>query len=266
MRPSDNRHTWQTIAEKTSELIALILAYRETFRGIPTKESKAFTISRLVHRVMRNLRGILAMAQLSADYENSTFLKLPVGLLIRNCLMDMIMALNISKHDEETCSNQMKLANHKYVKALFEEYEVYRDKIDWEEDEAEKEQMYTMALEDAYLPELEFNQAQWDKFLRAGEIEPKKERYIWKERDLKAIFKDTVKPSDQIKELKEKVSTDEEIGDCVRTLYAYYKYFSQYEHYSERGDGDSLADFGKDNIRFEKVFDHLKTAVKLSFV
>lgn len=57
--------------------------------------------------------------------------------------------------------------------------------------------------------------------------------------------------------LKDKVISDTGVRGCVRILVAYYKYFSQYEHYSECGKGDSAAPFGRDNIRYEKVFDHL---------
>lgn len=35
------------------------------------------------------------------------------------------------------------------------------------------------------------------------------------------------------------------------------------KEYSECGKGDSAAPFGWDNIRYEKVFDHLKSYVKL---
>lgn len=75
---------------------------------------------------------------------------------------------------------------------------------------------------------------------------------------------DGCKASDgKLKSLMEAVGDDEEVGECVRKLYAYYKYFSQYEHYSECSNGDSTVPFGEDNVRFEKVFSHLGTCVEL---
>ena len=46
-------------------------------------------------------------------------------------------------------------------------------------------------------------------------------------------------------------------SSIARKLFAYYKYFSQYEHFSESGYGDALVDFGNDNISFEKALECL---------
>ena len=65
-----------------------------------------------------------------------------------------------------------------------------------------------------------------------------------------------------LKNIKISLCNNNKTKECVKNLYAYYKYFSQYEHFSQRGDGDSLADFGYDNIRFEKAIMHLEECIK----
>lgn len=54
------------------------------------------------------------------------------------------------------------------------------------------------------------------------------------------------------------LSGDPELGGLVCSLYAYYKYFSQYEHFSELGTGDATQDFGEDNIKFPRAFDYIE--------
>ena len=44
-------------------------------------------------------------------------------------------------------------------------------------------------------------------------------------------------------------------------LFAYYKYFSQWEHFSENGTGDILANFGEDNIKLPMTFGHISQAL-----
>ena len=50
-----------------------------------------------------------------------------------------------------------------------------------------------------------------------------------------------------------------------KKLYHYYKYFSQYEHFSELGFGDVKASFGEDNIHMPSAIKTLKDAVDLIF-
>ena len=52
-------------------------------------------------------------------------------------------------------------------------------------------------------------------------------------------------------------------GRVVNRLNAYYRYFSQYEHFSEQGCGDSLAPFGSDNVSFPLAIDALEEGLKV---
>ena len=66
-----------------------------------------------------------------------------------------------------------------------------------------------------------------------------------------------------IKRIVEVLRNNQYTAEVSRRLYAYYKYFSQYEHFSESGYGDTLADFDKDNISFEKAFECLISGMYL---
>lgn len=50
---------------------------------------------------------------------------------------------------------------------------------------------------------------------------------------------------------------------CAKNLYAYYKHFSQYEHFSESGFGDAIADFSNDNVNFEMALVRLEESISV---
>lgn len=250
-----NDIVWRKISHSSASLIQYIIEHRDLFKNNSQRDPRITTIICLVHRIMRNLRGVHVLAAESVRHNNSVFLKLPVGLVMRNCLMDSILALHIASKDAEDGAKLIALSNRNYVKALFDEFEVYRDKQTIHFDVVTAERMFTMAIEDTYLHELTFNEG-------VGEIEPLNERKIWRARDLKDVYEGCKRSDADIRNIKDSLSGDKGLSDCVRSLYAYYKYFSQYEHYSPLGDGDSLADFGDDNIRFEKVFLHIGKCIR----
>ena len=109
---------------------------------------------------------------------------------------------------------------------------------------------------DTYLNFLDVNK-------NIDDLEPMKERFMWKVCDPKDIYSEYKRGDGLLKSMKDVLSDDDILGGCVNSLYAYYKYFSQYEHYPEYANSDSLVDFGNDNIRFEKVFDYIECVTKL---
>ena len=57
-----------------------------------------------------------------------------------------------------------------------------------------------------------------------------------------------------------------ELEKVATRLYHYYKYFSQYEHFSENGQGDVLASLekdGNDNIHLPSAIRALSTGVEI---
>ncbi len=219
------------------------------------RDDRIGIIISIIYRIIRNIRAVLLLSAESAKKEDSIFMKLPVGILIRNCIMDGILAMHIANNNDQVCKNLMALSNRNYLNALFEEFEVYRDKLGDDFDEVTSEHMYTMAIEDTYLNELQWNEGN-------KKIEPLNERNIWKATNYRDIYEGCKKADIDLKNIMDFLCNDNKTRECVKNLYAYYKYFSQYEHFSQRGDGDSLADFGFDNIRFEKAIIHLQECIK----
>ena len=250
-----NRISWSKILESSARLFQYITDKRELFAGASRNNPRTAGVACITYRILRNLRAVHVLSVESTKRPDSVFLKLPIGLIIRNCLMDGILALYIVNNNDEVCKNLNALGNRNYVNALFDEYEVYRDKLTFPVDNVVSEHLYTMAIEDTFLEDLSINE-------NNGTIIPLNERYTWRAREFKDIYEGCKRSDADIRNMKDKLTCNRDIEDCVRCLYAYYKYFSQFEHYSQRGDGDSLADFGNDNIKFEKVFIHLENCIK----
>ncbi|MDE6272182.1 MAG: hypothetical protein K2M31_04155 [Muribaculaceae bacterium] len=250
-----NRAVWKIISDEVSILLNYILKYQKMLKMHSKRDDRIGIIISIIYRIIRNIRAVLLLSAESAKKEDSIFMKLPVGILIRNCIMDGILAMHIANNNDQVCKNLMALSNRNYLNALFEEFEVYRDKLGDDFDEVTSEHMYTMAIEDTYLNELQWNEGN-------KKIEPLNERNIWKATNYRDIYEGCKKADIDLKNIMDFLCNDNKTRECVKNLYAYYKYFSQYEHFSQRGDGDSLADFGFDNIRFEKAIIHLQECIK----
>lgn len=250
-----NKTIWEIIFKEVSDLLNYIFEYHYVLKIHSKREDRICIIISIIHRIIRNIQAVYFLSAESATKEDSIIMKLPVGILIRNCLMDGILAMHIANNNDQVCQNVMALSNRNYLNALFEQFEVYRDKLGDNFDDITSEHMYTMAIEDSYLNELKWNE-------NNTAIELLNERYIWKAPNIKDIYDGCKKTDIELKYLKDSFCSDNKTRECVKNLYAYYKYFSQYEHFSQRGNGDSLADFGSDNIKFEKSIINLKECIK----
>lgn len=248
----ENLKVWREIDRECIETIALVV--RNSRRISDSKDACLVnhTISKLLWRMLKNLKAIQLLTNQALHMDGSTFLKLPFGLLLRNCLMDGITGLKIAKDDENTCKNLTDLWNRNYVKSMHEEYDVYRDKlVDSGLDDDTIKGMYALAIEDTFLGELDL-----DKPYNATP-------FGWDVRECREVYEGCKRKDGELKTLKDDIMEDEQAGSCAATLYSYYKYFSQYEHYSDWGNGDACADFGHDNINFCKAFHHLRTCLVL---
>ena len=66
-----------------------------------------------------------------------------------------------------------------------------------------------------------------------------------------------------LKKIVDVLKKNKNTSNIARRLYAYYKYFSQYEHFSESGQGDALEDFGNDNVSFDKALECLISGMNM---
>ena len=130
--------------------------------------------------------------------------------------------------------------NKDYVISLLPRVEVYKDKVSALGFTDEFiENLYLLQLEDNYYKYLSFDKTT-DEFTKIP---------MWNiENKCKTIT---------LKAIVDILKKNEYTSIIAQKLFAYYKYFSQYEHFSESGYGDALVDFGNDNISFEKALECL---------
>lgn len=217
------------------------------FCHVIDKTNKEIAVMDLVRRVECNLRAVMSLSMLSLKSNGSVYYKLPVGLLLRCCFSDCLMGLHLSQVSECEVRNILEDLHKEYVNSIFERYEVYRDKVSTPCDDALLQQIYTGQLEDNFLDWLEIN----DKFnIKDGQPIFR----MWKAQDVKPY-----KTSKAKKALMQNLS----MNPLIQRLYSYFKYFSQYEHFSESGHGDTLVDFGDDNVSFPQALDAINEATAI---
>ena len=219
------------------------------------KNRKNIALLLLTKQILSNLRAVFELSKISYQNDGSIFLKQPIGLLLRNCLSDAITGLYFLSLDDKTTDKALDLLNHDYASAKLFQFEVYRDKIKFANfDDEFAEHMYTLTLEDNFIDHYDLNN-------QTEEIKPLNERHIWKGSKPSDYIPDGPTVNPQIKSMHDALSSDLDLGSCSDSLYAYYRYFSQWEHFSEYGVGDAMANFGEDNIKFSMVFTHIKTSL-----
>lgn len=247
---------WRRIVEECGRIRGFLADNNDSISRNAHDSRLNETISRILFRIHKNVSAIEILASESCCREESLFLKLPVGLLMRCCLNDGIMGLSIAKGDEEYCIRLMDLCNRDYVDALHHKYAlyVYKDKLldsGVEMDEEEIRICYALGLEDAFLSELDLK----------GPYNP--EGYGWGVRPRSDVYEGCKRSDALTKTFADAATGPGAENGCIRNLAAYFKYFSQYEHYSERGNGDASAPFGLDNVNFLKAFEHLMECVRI---
>ena len=241
-----NIKTWHAIGREATRLVNALRKAMLDFCKKKRKTQRSLFIMNLIRRMECNVFAVILLAKFSLQRNGSVHLKLPVGLLLRNCFSDCILGLYVSKLPLNELKRYKMTLREEYVKSCLEMEEVYMDKIaDLHLPNDVLENLYTLQLEDTFLPYLSIDE----------EWEVDQSKIPWK-----------VKVSDKhitIKQMKEALVTDPSLSPVACKLYAYYKYFSQYEHFSDNGHGDSLADFGEDNVSYEKAINALEEGVEL---
>lgn len=184
--------------------------------------------------------------------KDSLYFKFPVGLLLRSCLMDTIYALYLHDMKAKEAEEEIEVLNKDYVKSLEGRFDVYKDKVpDIGLPVEEIKSFYSLGCEDTFIQYLTYEM----------DGEKLKTKAV-KSKDLRTIH-ESWPENLTIASMVDYVRTKPKQVDIVNRLNAYYKYFSQYEHFSEQGYGDSLASFGDDNVSFPSAIDTLEKGLKV---
>lgn len=251
MEDSGCKKTWSVVVKRSYDLSRQLYQYMLAFCKQKRKGRKRSAEMSLVRRVRCNLTAITILSVLSYK-KNSLYFKLPVGLLLRSCLMDTIHALYLHSMTAKEAEEEIEVFSKDYVKSLDERFEVYKDKIvDVGLPELFLDDFYNSAREDAFLRYLTYEKDDLSFKLKAI-----------KSKEIRTIH-DTWPENITISRMVDFVRSKMKHTACVNRLNSYYKYFSQYEHFSEQGHGDSLAPFGNDNVSFPLALDALEKGLKV---
>lgn len=242
-----NMRTWNAIGKQTTEICQELRRRMLDYCKRDDKQKRDLLMMDLVRRIECNLFAVLVLTRNAVNRGGTTYLKLPVGLLIRTCLSDCIMGLYVSLLSGDEVEKLSQTLTEEYVSSLFSRAEVYKDKVrdiipGYEE---LLEGWYTMQIEDHF-----------GEYLKANPNATNfSECSIWKV--------DKTGKHITLQKMVEALLNNMKLKKIGERLYSYYKYFSQYEHFSEASHGDTLVDFGLDNVSFEKAMDALKNGIEI---
>ena len=211
----------------------------------------------LLNRIYSNLYSSLLLTAQVLKTGKISFFQLPIGLLLRCCFTDCLFALYIQRAGEKQAYEELDLRTLEYVNSMLERKEVYRDQVKSTGkilDDVFIDHLWELTMEDNFLEQLTFdNNLEELTIIKQSKQQLKDEGFS----KVKSInTKEVVNFLIRIPEL-EKVAT---------RLFHYYKYFSQYEHFSENGQGDVLVSSekdGNDNIHLPSAIRALNSGLEI---
>lgn len=218
---------------------------------VENKTYRSNVMMDFIRRIHANLYSVTVLSRESIKLGNCTMLKLPMGLILRNCFIDILYAIYLSSLNEAKFNEEVTVLNKDYAYSLPSRKEVWTDKVQelgFCKDDIED--WYNDMIVDY------FNQ-----YLKEYTIEPNCE---WNYEFLQNsdIRESRSKSRISIDLESRKLMTHEKFGRVVKSIFSYYKYFSQYEHFSEHAHGDTLAPFYQDNVSFPAAIKALNRGVK----
>lgn len=203
----------------------------------------------LLYRIYSNLySSLLLTAQVLKTGKNS-FFQLPIGLLLRCCFIDCLFALYMQRAGKERIYEELDLRTIEYANSILDRKEVYRDQVKSTGkilDDAFIDHLWELTLEDNFLGLLTLDDNQEELTVIKQSKGQLKDAGFSKQNSIKT------------KDIVDFLVAIPELESVAMRLYHYFKYFSQYEHFSQNGQGDVLASMekdGSDNI-------HLPSAIR----
>ena len=211
----------------------------------------------LLYRIYSNLYSSLLLTAQVLKTGKISFYQLPIGLLLRCCFTDCLFALYIQHADKKRVYEELELRTIEYANSMLERKEVYRDQVKSTgiiHDDDFIDHLWELTMEDNFLGLLTLDNNLEKLTVRKQSNCQLKDGGFSKTKSVRT--KDVVEFLNSIPDL-EKVPT---------RLFHYYKYFSQYEHFSENGQGDVLASsekYGNDNIHLPSAIRTLSAGVEI---
>ncbi|MBR2030656.1 MAG: hypothetical protein IKA04_00340 [Alistipes sp.] len=211
----------------------------------------------LLYRIYSNLYSSLLLTAQVLRTGRISFFQLPIGLLLRCCFTDCLFALYIQHSDKKLVHEELDLRRIEYVNSMLERKEVYRDQVKSTE----------LTLDDDFIDHM------WELTMEDNFMGPLTLEYNLKKLTVRKLSKQELEDegfsetkSDRTKGIADLLMKIPELENVATRLYHYFKYFSQYEHFSENGQGDVLASSGKsgnDNIHLPSAIRALSAGVEI---
>lgn len=216
--------------------------YRKTmldYSRLENRNNRSDVLMDFVRRIEANSTGIRSLVETSIEGDSTPYLKLPIGLLLRACIVDSIQGLYLSTLSAEDCEESIRKFNQDYVLSLADRFEVYEDRFS-------KESVLTPMLRTIYGSSIE---DAFPKYIDWSRIDHESKYFCIKKNKRESIssMAKAIKSVDQYKNLSSK-------------LYGYYRKYSQYEHFSQMGHGDSLVPFDEDSPSIAKAYEYVSEA------
>ncbi len=211
----------------------------------------------LLYRIYSNLYSSLLLTAQVLKTGRISFFQLSMGLLLRCCFTDCLFALYILRAGKKRAYEELDLRTIEYANSMLERKEVYRDQVKSTRkifDGAFIDHLWELTMEDKFLGLLTLEDNLEELTVKKQSKQQLKDEGFSRVKSI--TTKDVANFLIRIPEL-EKVAT---------RLYHYYKYFSQYEHFSENGQGDVLASLekdGNDNIHLPSAIKSLSAGVEI---
>ena len=227
------------IKELYSEELALLKQIRSYGRKHSQGEMERVEKVKLLllFRIYSNLYSSLLLTVQVLKTGKISFFQLPIGLLLRCCFTDCLFALYIQRADKERVYEELDLRTIEYANSILERKEVYRDQV----------KSTGKILDDVFINHL-WELTMEDNFLGLLTLDDNLEK-LTVIKQSKGQLKDagfTKQNSIKTKDIVDFLVVIPELESVAMRLYHYFKYFSQYEHFSENGQGDVLASMEKD--------------------
>lgn len=211
----------------------------------------------LLFRIYSNLYSSLLLTVQVLKTGKISFFQLPIGLLLRCCFTDCLFALYIQRAGKERVFEELDLRTIEYANSMLDRKEVYRDQV----------KSTGKILDDDYIDHL------WELTMEDNFLGPLTLDDNLEELTVTKLLKGQLKEegfsrvkSVMTKDVADFLTSIPELEKKATRLYHYYKYFSQYEHFSENGQGDVLASLkkeGNDNIHFPSAIRALSAGVEI---
>lgn len=213
--------------------------------SVENKAEQTNVLMEFVRRIECNSSAIRTLVEASIKNGSKSYLKLSIGLIIRSCLIDSILGLYLSVLDADAALDIINEFNQDYVRAMPDRYEVYMDRcaaVGLGDDMLKS--MYGLQIEDNFPHYIDWSSYHGEESSKKGLFKIKSGKRFTIANAIKFLQKDS------------------RYSILSKKLYAYYREYSQYEHFSVYAHTRYTTPYDDDMPAIAKPFEYITQAVE----